>query len=105
MATPLPRVVGGRADGSRLQERTQLGYHGWPMKAFAAIVLFAASSLMAAESADRQVAEWTILMGGSVRLEGQAERIREVSDLPADDFHLEQVDLVGTNILPPDLQR
>ena len=44
-------------------------------------------------------------MGGSVRLEGQDERIREVTRLPAADFHLELADLVGTNINPPDLQR
>ena len=57
-----------------------------------------------AEPQDRQVAEWVLLMGGSVRLEGRAERIREVTQLPAADFQLELVDLVGTNILPPDLK-
>jgi hypothetical protein len=45
-----------------------------------------------------------LLSGGSVRLEGRDERIREVTKLPADDFHLELVDLVGTNTLSPDLQ-
>src|SRR3954447_22960615 len=44
-------------------------------------------------------------MGGSVRLEGQDGRIRELTKLPAADFHLELADLVGTNINPPDLQR
>ena len=60
--------------------------------------------VLRAEPQDRQVAEWVILMGGSVRLEGRDGRIREVTKLPAADFHLELVDLVGTNILPPDLQ-
>ena len=59
------------------------------------------SSTLRAEPADRQVAEWVILMGGSVRLEGQDARIRELTDLPAADFHLELADLVGTNINPP----
>ena len=68
------------------------------------LALSLASSTLRAEPLDRQVAEWVILMGGSVRLEGRAERIREVTKLPADDFHLELADLVGTNILPPDLQ-
>ena len=68
------------------------------------LALCLVSSPLRAEPLDRQVAEWVILMGGSVRLEGQAERIREVTELPAGDFHLELVDLVGTNILPPDLQ-
>src|SRR5688572_2564171 len=57
-----------------------------------------------AEPQDRQVAEWVILQGGSVRLEGVPGRVREVTMLPAGDFHLELVDLVGTNILPPDLK-
>src|SRR5437867_1559133 len=63
----------------------------------------AVSPLMA-EPQDRQVAEWAILLGGSVRLEGRPERVRDLSTLPPGDFHLELVDLVGTNILPPDLK-
>src|SRR3954454_17815913 len=65
----------------------------------------AAAPTLRAEPPDRQVAEWAILSGGSVLLEGRAERIREATLLPAEDFRLELVDLVGTNILPPDLQR
>ena len=57
-----------------------------------------------ADSQDRQVAEWVLLMRGSVRLEGRDERIREVTKLPPVDFRLNLVDLVGTNILPPDLK-
>src|SRR5262245_44132602 len=62
-------------------------------------------STLRAEPPDRQVAEWVILMGGSVRLEGQDGRIRDLTQLPAADFHIELADLVGTNINPPDLQR
>ena len=58
-----------------------------------------------AEPVDRQVSEWVLLLGGSVRLAGHDERVREASALPTDDFRVELVDLVGTNILPPDLQR
>src|SRR4051812_23766377 len=57
-----------------------------------------------AERQDRQVAEWAILLGGSVRVEGKPDRIRELPKLPAEDFSLELIDLVGTNILPPDLK-
>src|SRR6059058_2174070 len=63
-----------------------------------------AAPALLAEPQDRQVAEWVILQGGSVRLEGRADCIRDLTQLPADDFHLELVDLVGTNILPPDLK-
>ena len=69
------------------------------------LALSLASSPLRAEPLDREVAEWVILMGGSVRLEGQDGRIRELTQLPAADFHLELADLVGTNINPPDLQR
>src|SRR5205823_3762788 len=70
----------------------------------AVLCLLIAATPLAAEPQDRQVAEWAILLGGSVRLEGRAERIRDLTKLPAGDFHLELVDLVGTNILPPDLK-
>ena len=77
---------------------------------FSFFLLIAVASLCcltrpaSAEPQDRQVAEWTILLGGSVKLEGKAERIRDLTQLPADDFSLELIDLVGTNILPPDLK-
>lgn len=58
-----------------------------------------------AQSQDLSVAEWTILNGGTVRIEGQVERTREVSQLPKDDFRIDLIDLVGTNISPPDLVR
>ncbi|MBI3467901.1 MAG: hypothetical protein HY000_33255, partial [Planctomycetes bacterium] len=67
------------------------------------LLLFPAVPLRA-EPQDRQVAEWVLLLGGSVGLEGQTERVRDVTRLPSGDFRLELVDLVGTNILPPDLQ-
>src|SRR5437016_1494354 len=70
----------------------------------AAALWMSAAAPLRAEPQDRQVAEWTLLQGGSVRLEGRPERFREVTKLPAGDFHLELVDLVGTNILPPDLK-
>src|SRR4051794_565290 len=71
----------------------------------AGLGLSAGATTLRAAPQDRQVAEWAILFGGSVRLEGQAARIREVTDLPASDFALELVDLVGTNITPPDMRR
>src|SRR5437879_10340051 len=61
------------------------------------LALLLASPLRAGPM-DREVAEWVILNGGSVRLKGQDERIRELTKLPAADFHLELADLVGTNI-------
>jgi hypothetical protein len=50
-------------------------------------------SPLRAEPLDRQVAEWVILMGGSVRLEGQEGLVRELTQLPAADFRLELADL------------
>src|SRR6476646_3303337 len=68
------------------------------------VCLFGAATPLLAEPQDRQVAEWVILQGGSVRLEGRPERIHDLTKLPPGGFHLELVDLVGTNILPPDLK-
>src|SRR5262245_22532024 len=75
------------------------------VSAVAGITLIATAEPARAEPLDRSVAEWAILMGGSVRLEGRLDRIRRVTELPAADFQLELVDLVGTNIFPPELQR
>src|SRR5262245_28998872 len=58
-----------------------------------------------AEALDRQVAEWAILSGGAVRIVGIPEQMREVTNLPSADFTIELVDLVGTNVNPPDLAR
>ena len=52
------------------------------------LALSLAPSTLRAGPPDRQVAEWVILMGGSVRFEGQGGRIRELSQLPAGDFDL-----------------
>src|SRR5436190_19571709 len=74
------------------------------MLAVAASLWMSAAAPLRAEPQDRQVAEWAILLGGSVRLEGRPERVRVVTKLTPGEFHLELVDLVGTNILPPDLK-
>src|SRR5262245_15532965 len=72
--------------------------------AIIALVFFPLAHPLRAEPLDRKVAEWVSLMGGSVGLEGQVERVREVQAVPAGDFQLALVELVGANILPPDLQ-
>src|SRR4051812_20650025 len=94
--TELPQALRSR-DCMRTLVKTRLLLALW--------LALATAQPLAAELPDRQAAEWTILMGGSVCVEGQPEQIRELRDLPTGDFHLELVDLVGTNIVPPDLQR
>ena len=54
-----------------------------------------AATPLPAEPLDRQVAEWALLMGGSVNLTGQRERIRDISALPAADFRLVLLDLTS----------
>src|SRR5262245_35194399 len=56
-------------------------------------------------ASDRQVAEWTLFMGGEVAVEGRPGFIRDVAALPSGDFHIEILDWVGVNVYPPDLQR
>ncbi len=72
---------------------------------FLVLVLTAAGCLPGAWAQDRQVAEWTLFMGGAVGLKGGHGLIRDVAALPAGDFELEVVDWVGMNVEPPDLER
>src|SRR6202453_2152301 len=69
--------------------------------ALAAAVLF--PGLLSAQ--DRQVAEWTLFMGGAVGIKGGNGLIRDVAALPPGDFDLEMLDWVGMNVEPPDLER
>ncbi len=68
------------------------------------IVLLAAATVLPAADIDREVAVWALHMGGSVVLEGSRNRIRDVADLPAGDFRIEVLNLVGTNIHPPHME-
>ena len=54
---------------------------------------------------DRKVAEWVLFEGGELSLEGDPARIQDVSALPSGDFFIETLDLVGTLIEPPQLER
>ena len=59
-----------------------------------------------AETLDREVAEWVIRLGGNVvTADPQPKVMADLSDLPQQDFRLHTVNLVGTNINPPDLVR
>lgn len=61
--------------------------------------------VLLAEPADRKAAEFTLAMGGRVKLIGDARRITDVSQLPSGDFRVEILDWVGMNVDPPDLER
>lgn len=65
----------------------------------------AASRSLFGEPADRRVAEWALRTGGTVVLAGKGEPIGSVNQLPGGDFKLEILNLVGTNMKPPDLAR
>ena len=54
---------------------------------------------------ERKVAEWILFEGGELSIEGDAARIQDVSALPSGDFFIETLDLVGTLIEPPQLER
>jgi hypothetical protein len=49
-------------------------------------LLAAWPSLAVAQNINREVAEWALFMGGTVVLEGDQRRIRDVAELPAGDF-------------------
>src|SRR5256886_271555 len=76
-----------------------------PDMRFLALVLIAGGSFPGVWAQDRQVAEWTLFMGGAVRVKGGHELIRDVAALPDGNFELEVLDWVGMNVDPPDLER
>jgi len=59
-----------------------------------------ASALASAQQAspDRVVAEWALRLGGSVVLEGQTRSLTDVDELPASDFRIRTLDLVGVTL-------
>ena len=72
----------------------------------AAWAALAAVSLGAAAQADRDVAQWTLLHGGRVGLQGAARPIATLDQLASGDaFEVTLVDWVGVNAVPEDLAR
>src|SRR5689334_23184617 len=75
-------------------------------KAIAVVACLWAQAAFSAGSPDRHVAEWVLYMGGNVRLAGDPRTIDDPSQLPAGDFSVESIDLIGAHSLdPPDLKR
>ena len=62
-------------------------------------------SAPAVDSPDRTVAEWTLSMGGRVRLAGQSRYLTDIVGLPSHSIQIEALDWVGVNSDPPDLER
>ncbi|MSO21929.1 MAG: hypothetical protein EXQ58_01465 [Acidobacteria bacterium] len=70
------------------------------------LLLLSVSTPAAAETLDCEVAEWVIRLGGSVVTTGPQPRVMaDLADLLQQDFRLNTMNLVGTNINPPDLER
>src|SRR5688572_30655763 len=57
-----------------------------------------------AAEVDRDVALWALRMGGSVVLEGDTRRIRDVVELPQGDFRIVILNMIGTNMHPPHME-
>ena len=68
----------------------------------AALLLFAAAAQAATE---REVAEWVLRWEGSLILEGSNAPIRDLSLLPAGDFHIASIDLTATVMHPVELRK
>ena len=69
------------------------------------LVLLAAVTPLLAGPADRTVAEWTLLHGGRVALNGSPRPLSDIAQLPAADFALTLLDWVAVNAVPEDLAR
>src|SRR5439155_14932126 len=61
--------------------------------------------LRAAEPPQRQVAEWIIRQGGSLTVDGRADPIARIEDLPDGESLIRGINLVGTLVEPTDLRR
>jgi Leucine-rich repeat (LRR) protein len=62
-------------------------------------------TLCASAATDREVAEWAIRLGGRVTLSGARTPINDLLQLPAGDFQIKSLDLVGTLAAPKELER
>jgi hypothetical protein len=72
----------------------------------AIVLLLAGAGFAGAAEADRAVAQWTLLHGGRVAIDGGAHPISDLDQLPEGHaFHLTLVDWVGVNAIPEDLAR
>ena len=69
------------------------------------LVLLAAVTPLLAGPADRTVAEWTLLHGGRVALNGSPRPLTDIAELPPADFALTLLDWVAVNAVPEDLAR
>jgi len=68
-------------------------------------ILFFLLSAPGADTPDRSVAEWTLSMGGRVRLAGESRYLEDIAQLSGQSIRLEALDWVGVNADPPDLER
>src|SRR5262245_34470492 len=68
-------------------------------------LLLGDSTTATAQRSEREIAEWVIRQGGRVILEGARAPIGDVAQLPAGEFRITGVDLVGTLIEPKDLEK
>src|SRR5450755_2473889 len=68
------------------------------------LVAFLFFSIAAAESTEREVAEWVVRWEGSLILEGSNEPIRDLSRLPPGDFHIASIDLTAAVMHPIELR-
>src|SRR5262245_12426952 len=70
-----------------------------------AIMLLTVLPAIAAPASERDIAVWIIRQGGRVILAGDRRPINDVVLLPAGEVQIVGVDLVGTLILPQDLEK
>lgn len=74
-------------------------------KRFFLLLALLIPACLPAQESERAVAEWVLRIGGTVTLEARAQPLRDISELPTEDFHIAALDFTGTLIEPPELQR
>jgi len=72
---------------------------------FQIVILFSLLSTLAQAATPREIAEWAIRWEGRVTLEGNRQRVTDVSQLPADGFEIVGIDLTGAVMRPAELEK
>jgi len=72
---------------------------------FQIVILFSLLSTLAQAATPREIAECAIRWEGRVTLEGNRQRVTDVSQLPADGFEIVGIDLTGAVMRPAELEK
>ncbi len=99
------RTAAGQAGGGKTGGRESAGRQGGDGKSVDGKPVGGQTAAGNTARPDRSAAEWALRMGGSVTLREDSKRYTDWTELPASDFTLEAVNLIGVVVDPADFKR